>query len=63
MDGAVTNGAKGIGQMMLTNADLQPLYDEARKNAIASAMAKAKMPMPQGSGWGRYGAWKKIYPP
>jgi uncharacterized protein YggE len=43
VDDAVTNGANGIGQMTLTNADPQPLYDEARKNAVASAMAKAKL--------------------
>lgn len=43
VDDAMTGGANGINQMTLTNANLQPLYDEARKNAVANAMAKAKL--------------------
>lgn len=43
VDDAMAGGANGINQMTLTNANLQPLYDEARKNAVANAMAKAKL--------------------
>jgi len=43
VDDAMTSGANGLGQMTLTNANPQPLYDEARKNAVTNAIAKARI--------------------
>jgi len=43
IDAAISNGANGLGQMSLTNAKPQPLYDAARKDAVANALSKAKL--------------------
>ncbi|AQS41661.1 MAG: Hypothetical protein BHV28_09660 [Candidatus Tokpelaia hoelldobleri] len=43
VDKAMASGANGLDQITLTNANLQPLYDAAQKNAVANALAKAKL--------------------
>lgn len=43
VDEAMANGANGINHVTLANADVQALYSEARKQAVANAMEKAKV--------------------
>lgn len=43
VDKAMASGANGLDQITLTNADLQPLYDAAQKDAVDNALAKAKL--------------------
>ena len=43
IDEAVSSGASSLGGISFSFADPQPLYDEARRDAVADAMARAAL--------------------